>query len=217
MFHAPGSSVQQTPASADGVHELVVTALDVAQCGVAIVEGDAVVFCTDALTGLCDGEPREVAAIIERLEPETRPAVRAALGRRTGMESVQGVWTRPDGARLGVEIQVIGMDVGGRVVHGMLVRSHARFVSGVRQRNFAAGSARNVQHELVVSASHALRTPLTALMLHLQCMQRAFDRPDLDRAALARRVEKALMHIQQLTDLVNQLLDASTAAEAGEV
>jgi signal transduction histidine kinase len=218
MFHEPSPlSSRRSGASTsnDVLDKVMMASVDAASVGVAVLEGSRVLRANGALSELCGEIPLEVGRILERLDEEARDALSGALTRerRGRPERVEGSWTRLDGTRVAVEIVVVGAEVEGRPACSLVVRALPRMASGVRARAITPPLRLEVQHDLVVSASHALRTPLTALVLHLQCMRRALDRPELNKGAIVRRVEKALLHTEQLTLQVNHLLDASGAAK----
>jgi two-component system OmpR family sensor kinase len=66
------------------------------------------------------------------------------------------------------------------------------------------------QRDLVADAAHELRSPLTALSLHLQLLERARDEPDRELAT--RRLRDA---IERATHLVSQLLTLARNEPAG--
>jgi signal transduction histidine kinase len=67
------------------------------------------------------------------------------------------------------------------------------------------------QHEFVADASHQLRTPLTALRLRLENLER-----DLDQDGRA-ELEEALAEVERLADLVERLLALARADAAEDV
>lgn len=69
------------------------------------------------------------------------------------------------------------------------------------------------QSRLVRDAGHELRTPLTALRTNIELLAKAADLPDEDRAAIYHDLDSELV---ELTDLVNEVVEVATDAEATE-
>lgn len=77
----------------------------------------------------------------------------------------------------------------------------------------ALRNSREQQHRLVMDASHELRTPLTSLRTNIEVLQRADALPTDERTALLRDVD---MELQELTGLVEELVDLATDQRADE-
>jgi PAS domain S-box-containing protein len=69
-----------------------------------------------------------------------------------------------------------------------------------------AHEAIQVRDDFLSIASHELKTPLTPLRLHLQVLKHALE---TGQPVTPERVDKALGQVHRLSDLVNDLLDAS--------
>jgi PAS domain S-box-containing protein len=78
--------------------------------------------------------------------------------------------------------------------------------------------ALDVRDEFLSVASHELRTPMTALQLNLQSLRRMLDGSNSGKrfaddgvleAAVSTKVGKAVLHVQRLARLVDDLLDVS--------
>ncbi|MBV9791208.1 MAG: PAS domain S-box protein [Chloroflexi bacterium] len=86
-----------------------------------------------------------------------------------------------------------------------------------RERLLAeAQAAVRLRDEFLSVASHELKTPLTALRLHIETMQRIGRKADTSEPTLQRIMSKldiSLQQINRLTELVNGLLDVTRIRE----
>ncbi|NNE74219.1 MAG: HAMP domain-containing histidine kinase [Acidimicrobiales bacterium] len=97
----------------------------------------------------------------------------------------------------------IGAGGGGEV--GALAASFNTMLAGLR-------TSREQQHRLVLDAGHELRTPLTSLRASVELL----DQPGLDPADRQQLGHRIRTEIDELTTLVNELVDLGTDAQIHE-
>ncbi|WP_437816366.1 ATP-binding protein [Sorangium sp. So ce1078] len=173
-------------------------------------------FCNAAAARLL-GFERPEQLIGRTLHPlDRRPAgERAPSSPRSQVHSDSEVMARADGSLVPVEYwpyPICGESELRSVVTFVDI-TERKWVEAERQRLYEeAQRAVRARDDFVVIASHELRTPVTALLLQAQSMQRALARePTIDSAG--RRLQQIAAHAQRLADLVENLLDVSCLAE----
>jgi signal transduction histidine kinase len=102
------------------------------------------------------------------------------------------------------------LGVGAIVVDVTEQKRAAEIQAGLRRN---AEEALRVRGDFLAVAAHELLTPLTPLSLHLQTMDRKLSRNEAVDPAV---IKKALEHLDQVTSLVNDLVDVSRI-EAGRL
>jgi two-component system, LuxR family, sensor kinase FixL len=119
---------------------------------------------------------------------------------------------RGDGTEFAAEISLAPMDVDGR----RCVAAAVRDVTDRKKLEHRAQRLRRAQEEIrerdefLSIASHELRTPVTALLLQLQLLQRAARAAhDELPASVEQRVESLDRQVRRISLLVNELLDVS--------
>jgi PAS domain S-box-containing protein len=141
-----------------------------------------------------------------------RPARALAIAARDGRHAEEGWRVRKDGSSFWASVVMTAVrDGGGRLLGFVKVTrdlSERRRAEQEQLRLARAEEAVRVRDELMLLASHELRTPVTALQLQLHSLLRAL--PDGDR--LRARVERALRSGHRLVELVEALLDVSRIA-----
>jgi PAS domain S-box-containing protein len=123
------------------------------------------------------------------------------------------VWGAPGSRELGflqAVANVIAAAVGRAQVEDQL-RSAERKAVEEREKTGRANEALRERDEFISVAAHELRTPVTALTLKLQSLERAVN----IREAKPGRLEGAIRQTDRLARLIDRLLDVSHIAQQG--
>jgi signal transduction histidine kinase len=97
-----------------------------------------------------------------------------------------------------------------------LVESHDELERKVERRTAELNSALNSRDEFLSIASHEFRTPLTALTMQLEMIERYMRKNDVQDEGLARQVSRAVSHVRKMSALQNVLMDV-TAMRVGKL
>jgi signal transduction histidine kinase len=149
---------------------------------------------------------RTVAEALPELEPQITPLVDRVM--QTGEPFVGTEVPVKLGDRqayLNAIYQPL-RDAAGRIEGIMAFAYEVTDLVVARQRVEAALRARD---DFLSVAGHELRTPMTALALQLQGLQRQIEKGTLDPERLGERIGKALAHVARIERLVRELLDVS--------
>jgi PAS domain S-box-containing protein len=132
------------------------------------------------------------------------------IASRAGRYEGEGWRLRKDGSRFWANVVISPLrDAGGHLVgYGTVTHdlTQRRKLEEERVRLAQAEESIRVRDEFLSVASHELKTPLTALQLQIQSVQRKVAPVD---AALAARLDRAARSGQRLADLIQELLDVS--------
>jgi PAS domain S-box-containing protein len=138
-----------------------------------------------------------------------RPAQQLALARARGTYEEESVRIRKDGSRFVAHVVVTAIPAADGTLRGF-----AKVVRDMTERKRAEEQQRRLAHaqealrtrdEFLTIASHELKTPLTALQLHLDALAREGD----DGDQRARRLEVVRRQVARITSLVQSLLDVA--------
>lgn len=83
-------------------------------------------------------------------------------------------------------------------------------LSEVKESNHSLRNLLRARDEFLSIASHQLKTPLTALQIQIQMIQRKIRQDQKGHAGTyLKEIQSSLKHISNLNDVINELLDAS--------
>jgi signal transduction histidine kinase len=118
---------------------------------------------------------------------------------------------RKDGSEFAAEISLAPLQVGGETYAIAAVRDVTERKKLERRARLFREAQEEVRRrdEFLSVASHELRTPVTALQLQLQLLQRAGHAPGTTLAALDPKIEALERQTRRIALLVNELLDVS--------
>jgi signal transduction histidine kinase len=96
-----------------------------------------------------------------------------------------------------------------KIAKAELHRLNVELEDRVRQRTAQLEAALSARDDFLCMASHELKTPLTALQLHIQRMLRRGRPENAREGQTAERLERTLAYSRRLTALVDRMLDVS--------
>lgn len=97
-----------------------------------------------------------------------------------------------------------------------LVQSHDELERKVERRTAELHSALNSRDEFLSIASHEFRTPLTALTMQLEMIERYIRKNDIKDEGLTNQISRAVSHVKKMSVLQNVLMDV-TAMRVGKL
>lgn len=97
-----------------------------------------------------------------------------------------------------------------------LVESHDELERKVERRTAELNTALNSRDEFLSIASHEFRTPLTALTMQLEMIERYMRKHEIKDEGLTTQVGRAVNHVRKMSALQNVLMDV-TAMRVGKL
>ena len=94
---------------------------------------------------------------------------------------------------------------------GRLATSFNAMLDALQRSMSALDASVHAQRQLVADASHELRTPITSLRTNIEILQQ--QGPDMDREDSGRLLADVVEQIEQLTTLMNDLIDLARGEE----
>ncbi len=182
------------------------------------VRGDAMIeeiFASDAPVVVEDArtDPRTNKAIVEQLGNRTIVNVPLRLLDKPLGALGTGTFGDEEGCRPPTAAQLaylVGMAAQVSVAAGRI-----RFLEERRQAHVALERAARARDDFLTSASHELKTPLTALSLQLESARHILAEaggPTVPVPPLEKKLASVSRHVERLTSLINGLLEVTRVA-----
>ena len=139
-------------------------------------------------------------------------ALAALLGRLVARAAMQPVRRLTQAAEHVAETQDLSRRISpaGEDEIGRLAVSFNAMLDALERSMTALDASVSAQRQLVADASHELRTPVTSLRTNIEILQRAQDMDERDRERL---LEDVVEQIEELTLLMNDLIDLARGEE----